>query len=425
MQNLRFLGFMTIGALVLASAYAATVRDNKVEWSSNWDEGEGRSIRHIVNGERSEFMLRDDGRKIKAEWRGDFELNATGDGVDKLDKKLEIEIETDGLDERLVYVRDGRDVEKSYYIDGEEQTQSDETDAAMADAFIRFLRASGVKADDRVEILLAQGGAGAVLTELDQIDGDHAVRRYVAALAEEADLTTDEIETLAEKLQNIDSDHDLRRALSAVLEHQTIPAELTPALLHAAQSVESDHDMRLLVEDFAERELNSDAVNIALGLFENIESDHDSRKAAEALFENDSLSGSQAARLLASAAGQIESDHDMRLILTETASRLSEDKEFADAWLAAFDSVQSDHDSRLALTEAAEEGEHANAFWIALIEKTTAIGSDHDQRLALQAIADEMGQDPSLRDAYRAAAMEIGSDHDRRLALEEIGEDAD
>jgi hypothetical protein len=421
MKSLRVLAGLTVGAFVLAASYAAAVRDNSFTWSS--DSESGRMVRHTVNGDRGEFVLRDDERLIKAEWRGDFELNDEGNGIASLDRRLEIELEQDGVEERLRFDREGRGFEKTYWKNGEEQPEGAETDAAASALFLKFLRASGLMAEERVKALINAGGVEAVLNEFDYLEGDHAVRRYAVALTEEATLSREEIATLVVELERVESDHDMRLALSALLEHQTIPADLFPALLQAAENVESDHDTRLLVEAFAENDLTGDAMDLALGLIAHIESDHDVRKAAEALLESASLTNPQAAQLLAAAANQIESDHDMRLILSETAEKILDDPAIAEAWFKGFDILESDHDRRLSISEAADLSGAEPEIWLALIDKTRAIDSDHDKRLALETISQHVMGDESLMEAYRSAAKGIDSERDRELALEAIGDE--
>lgn len=420
MENLKTLGVITVGAIVLSASYAVAVKDRGAGHSIEF--GDERSTRHSVSGDRGEFILKDDGVVIEANWRGAFDLNPLGTDIDRLERRFEITREKDGNDERVVFERKHGDIIRAYYLDGEAQPDGPDADAAITELLIAFLRASGVKAEERVAALLKQGGPEEVLDDMLLLDGDESLRRYAAALAEQAELSSDEVAALIDLLNNLESDHDLRLALSAIMEHETISPELTPALIKVASNIESDHDLRKLVEDFAARPLDDAAMELIFGLYEGIESDHDLRIAAEALLENDAVNDAAAARLLSAAADQIDSDHDLRLILAESAAMFSNDPAVTDAWLKGYFKIDSSDNQRRAITEVAEIGEHTADAWRRLIEATTAIDSSHDQRLALVAIADRIEADASLLAAYRAAAAKIESDHDRRRALEAIGE---
>ncbi len=423
MKNLKTLAAITGGAIILSIGYAIAVGDQKVDVAI--DNNDGRSIRHMVVGNRGEFILRDDDLTLEAHWRGDFVLSDDGNSIASLDHSFEIEFEIDSETKRVAFKDKNGDVKKTYYMGDEEQPEGAETDKAIANLFLQFLRVSGHKADERVAALLKTDGVTAVLDELGFLESDHALRRYSVALSEQADLSTEQITELAARLTSIESDHDLRLALDAILENETLSAEVTPALLSAASNIESDHDLRLLVEAFAERPLNDEAMGLAIDLFERIESDHDLRVAAQALLENSDLDAKHAARLLKTAANKIESDHDMRLILTEIAPMAFKEKMLSDAWIDGFHSLESSHDQRLSIVTVAEEGGHDTNTWLALITACENIESDHDRRLALQAIADEMGDSPELIAAYRTTAKSIESSSDRRRTLEAIGDDVD
>jgi len=387
MTSIRTLAFLTIGAVFISAAYALVFSNDASDHS--FDDDGGRSVRHTINGDSGEFVLKDEDRTIKADWRGDYSLNDLGTALSALDDEFEIEIKEDGLRERIEFERSGRDIEITYYLDGEEQPDGDEKDNAVAALFLKFLRASGLKSEERVSALIIKGGSASVLEELDALEGGHAMRQYAVALVEQADLSPAEIKLLTEKLDVIDSDHDLGRTLEAILEHETVTAETAPALIEAAKKIEGDHDLRQLVEAFAETPVGDDGLGLVLGLYERIESDHDLRVAAVALLENDAMTGAEAARILAAAGKQIESDHDLRLVLSESAVFFSSDGDLADAWMEAY-------------------GE---------------LDSSYDQRLALEEIAEAVEGDPDLKAAYRKAARRIDSDHDRERALEAIGEE--
>jgi len=423
MKNLKTLAAMTGGAIILSIGYAIAVNDHRSVVTV--DNDDGRSIRHMVSGDRGEFILREEGRTLEAHWRGDFELSDDGNSIASLDHSIEIELETDNDTKRVVFKDKNGDVKKIYYVDDDEQPEGAETDKTISNLFLQFLRASGHQSDKRVAALLKADGATAVLDELGFLESDHALRRYSVALSEQADLSTEQITELASRLTSIESDHDLRLALDAILENETISAEATPALINAANNIESDHDLRLLVEAFAERPLNDEAMNLAIGLFERIESDHDLRVAAQALLENSDLDAKQAAKLLRTAANEIESDHDMRLILTEIAPMYFKEKLLTDAWIDGFRSLESGHDQRLSIVTVAEEGGRGIHAWLTLITACEDIDSDHDRRLALQAIADEMDDSPELIAAYRTAAAMIENSSDRRRALEAVGDEDD
>lgn len=419
MNRLSTLGFLVVGAIVLAAVYGSAFGDRDVSASIDFDAGEG--VRHVVNGDRGEFTLRREGLTLIASWRGSFKLSDDGDDIVEIDRKLEIKREENGVEERALFERDGGAVARAYYVDGEKQDDTRETRAATRALLTAYLGASGVKAEERVAILLRKGGPAAVIAEINAVFGDHARQRYAVELVEQADLSPAELRELLTALKTVEGDHDLRQALTAVLEHETVGPEEMPIFLETAARIESDYDIRRLIEAVADTPLNSDAMALAIGLFEKLESDHDLRRAAEALLEQSDLAPANIARLLSVAADQIESDHDMRLLLADTAPMLARGDDVAAAWLKGFRALESGHDGRLALTEAANHSGLSDAVWLELINASASISSDHDRRLALEAFAGRAKGDPALRAAYEASARGISSESDRNRALALLG----
>ncbi|MEM8770147.1 MAG: hypothetical protein AAGD92_00735 [Pseudomonadota bacterium] len=376
--------FVSGAAIALSLTYAVVFGGSQSTISVG---AGGDSISHSVRGDSGEFSLRDDGLSIKAEWRGDFDLDEKGGAIASVDNSLDIEINDNGREERLLLEKDGRDVATRYWLNDEEKTLNPDTQDRISALTLRFLRASGIKAEERVEALVSTSGASSVLEEIDQLTGGHAIRRYAVLLNKNASLSEDQIMTLAEKLQRIDSDHDLSLALQSILERQTVTAETVKPLIAAATKISSDHDKRRLVSVFADTALDETGAGMALDLYETIDSDHDLRVAAESLLENEALNAEYAARLLVIAAERIESDYDLRNVLEASAARIT-DKNIADAWFAALEKVDSEHEVRIALEE----------------------------------IADRIGDNAELKQRARAVAEAISSDYEREQALEALEE---
>ncbi|MEM9495735.1 MAG: hypothetical protein AAGA09_07000 [Pseudomonadota bacterium] len=420
MNNIRTLAAMTVGAILLSVFFAVALNDTTRE--VDIDGGEERSVQHVESGDEGEFILKDEGRFLKAKWRGPFKVSASGADIEKLERYLEIFLKKDGVERRAVFKRDDEDeISRRLYVDNEKQPVSAETDEEIAVLLKGFLRASGMNAKERVAALVRIGGADAVLEEIALLEGDHALRRYVMALTKTADLDAEQIDALIGYASAIEGDHELSRSLQAILQYEDVPASLTPALLTAAASIDSSHDLRKLVEAIAKRPLDNETTDLALDMFRRIDSDHDLRQAALALLDNDALMEEGAPRILAAAARAIDSDHDMRTLLEITAPDFTKNASFRDAWLDGLGSIDSDYDKRVSIERVVSAGGVARAEdWRALIDATEDIDGSYDKRLALVAIAEKFDAAPELLVAYRDAAEGIDSDFDRENALEAL-----
>lgn len=393
-KSVRGLAALALGAFALSAIYAVAFsgggddREGRVE-RERGDDREDRNdhIRQTVRGDAGDFSLRDDDLSLTAMWRGDYALDETGAGIASVEDELVIKLEDEAGTRKVVFAREGERTATSYYVDGEQAPAGPETDENVRKLLVRFFRASGLRADERIDALYAEGGARAVIDEISMLEGDHAIRRYATALAETKPLTAGETAALIETLSAIDSDHDLSLALEAALRNGEIDEAGIAALSSAAARIDGDYEKRRLVQALAEggRAASLDA---ALAIFGEIASDHDLRIAAEELFDEKTLGPDRAGAVLEAAGAGIDSDHDLRRVLEAGGAMVGGPGALADAWFDAYAGLQS----------------------------------DHDRRLALAAIADAANGDAALARRYREAAGAIASDHDRGRALDLLGE---
>ena len=419
MQSLRFLGFIAGGAFFVAVAYGAIVGDTSVDL--DFDEEGGEHGRHSITGDRAEFVLSNDDKSVRAKWRGSFDLSDDGNMIAGVDRSMVIEIEKNGVVEKVEFWPKDDGVKRKLWRDGNEVEGGAETDAAIERVVLEFLRTSGDKAEERVAIILDDGGANAVIDEIAQLTGDDATRRYVKALVEQGALEPGDLAALMAPVAEIEGDHDLRHTISAIVETQNLTPEIAETLLSLANEIESDHDLRKLVEVFAETKMDESSLNLALDLLQQIDSDHDLRKSIEALLENDGLTALQKSQIITAAGERIQSDHDIHVVLDEVADHLNNDL-IADAWFESLSRISSDNDKRKVISNAAQTGRLSGKLWSRLIESVGQISSDHDKRMALETIAEHMPNGAAYHRAYRDVAAEITSESDREEALAALGE---
>lgn len=415
MQNLRTLAFIATGAFVIAAVYAGAVGDKGVD--IDFETEDGRAVTHVTEGERGEFRFQDDDVSLEAHWRGDFTLTPTGDDITDLDSKLSIELKENTESEKAVFEHHRDGVRKRYFRNGEEKSKEDVVNEGASRLFVRFLRVSGLEAEERVGALLDSGGTTEVVSEISSLESDLAIRRYVLALSEQRSLSSSELTQLAQSLKGIKGDQDLRLALGGLLDDQTADAQSMTLLLEAAQTMESSHDIRKLLESAAASgSIEDAALRTGLQLYARIEGDHDLRKAAEALLESDGLMSQQKSLVLLAAVQRIEGNRDVRVLLEETATELSDSAELTAAWLDGFNSLESARDQRLSIEKAASLDQEPQ-LWRELIERTERIDDDRERRQALEAIAGAITGTPNLTENYRQAAAAIDDERERERAL--------
>ena len=418
MKNLRMLGALAGGAILIAGAYGAMV--GNIEADISFDSDEDYSTRHSVEGGKAEFYLKDGEQIIKAKWRDNFGLDDTAMRITTVDRKLTIEVKENDTLKKVIFKNNDDDLERSFYINDKQQSQTRVTDDEIDALTLTFLRASGLKAEDRVNALLTQGGASSVIKELPILGSEQALISYIKALSETTQLQPSEIDSLANALSAVESDHHLRHSIEVVLENQTITSQTAPSLIKLADSIENDHDIRKLVEVFAERPLNAESYNIVIDLMDRIEGGHDLRKSIEAIFNNENLTDSAKERILHESLPRLEDDHQLYLVLALTAKNFIPTEKYADGWFTAYSRLSSSHDHRRALSELITENELEDEIWHRAINAVSEISSDHDQRIILEEIAELAPRNDRIVKAYLDVANDISADRDRKVAIAAI-----
>lgn len=403
------------GLSVLAAGAFALIAPKFIEAD---DDGEGVHIINIGDGENGSFHLKDEGLNVSAEWKGEFSLAADGRSLTALKGTLEVSSKEKGVTRKAVFSAKDGTISATATVDDDEE-EGAEAQRIAGDLLQLFARSSSVGAGDRVKAMLAAGGKKAVLDEIAQLVGSHAVGGYVEALAAATPLAHEDIKLLTARVSKLDSDYAKRSAVAALLSTQELDDASVADIISVAKTIEGDHELRLIIEEFAEKPLNDSNFDIAASLIGEIEGDHEIRLAVAAMLENEGQSDANVARILNIAAKSIDGDYELRLAIEAAEARLS-GPEAGAAALEAIAGIEGSHDRRLAIEEFAGAIEGPSPHWIPLIASVAAIDSDHDRRLAIEAIRSEAPETDEIRAALRKAAETIASEHERRLALEAL-----
>lgn len=379
---MRSLLFFTGVAIAASLVYAVFLGNRSSEFRV---EADGDEVRQTIRGDASEFTMRRGDTRVKAEWRGGFKLAKDANTIAFVDDRVFIEVEEDGIKQSVELAKDGRTLKRRYLRDGEEQEPGDETDAQIDAVILTFLRASAANAKKRVALLNDAGGTDTAIAELDALSGDHALRRYIEAISKLPDLSTDQINQLADQALRIDSARDRAAVIEALFQLPDINADAKSKLLTTAKDMDSDYDKRRLVAALATHLKSDEAIALNIELIGSIDGDYDLRAASEALLEGGSLNDTHVARLITLAADNLGGGHDLRRLLEATTDRLAS-PEVADAWIAALEELDSSYDTRNAIEAAATANPDNEALRQRLRIVAGSIESNFDREKALAAV---------------------------------------
>ncbi len=365
-----------------------------------------------------DLSIKEQGYSMEVQGTGDFSLNDDEtDVVDMAENARLVLEEGNGKTRKIRYESDGDAIERSYWVDGKRAELDADASEWLAEALPRLMRESGVKAEQRVDRLLRQGGADRVLDEIELVNGSYTVRVYTARLVRKADLDDLQYDRLLDAIERIDGDYDSRTALTDVAEYEALDDERTNRLLDIAENIESDYELRTFVEHLV---TNTDVERIATGqlieVISSIDSDYEMRTAFATMLENSEIPVDSLPELILVSSHEIDSDYDLSALLQSLAGRVTSHADSALAYIGATMEIESDYDRREALAAFADQADANTAGWTEAIMVTATIDSEHERAETLIRIARRMPATEEILQLYRRVSETLG-EHDRERAL--------
>lgn len=403
------------GAIALPGLAITSVASDA--FASSLFDGMLHGSRHVsFNGRDTwEYSNAVKGERLKVLVSGDVTFAPDDSGIVAMADGAEFELfeKSGGVRRSLEVENVAGKLEHRYELDGKAHAFDAEARAWLARTLPHVMRETGMQAETRGKRLLAAGGPGALMAEIERIENDYARGRYLAVLFAEGKLDDAQLDRALAIAGKIGSDYELRRALEGGLAGRTLSPAHQAKLLGAAAGISSDYEQaELLLVLAASQPLEGPVLAAWRTVLDGIGSDYEQRRVLEALVEN----GSPAALSLAleSAAG-IGSDYEARQLLAAAAPATRRDAATLAGYLRVVDGIGSDYEQRQALQHLLDAGPVDRAIAEGMLASLAGMGSGYETGQALQALAAVMPADPALIERYRAVARRLG-DHDRGQA---------
>ena len=174
-------------------------------------DGPWQSVSNRVHRDTREVKWSRRGCRIEMRIDGDIAFSEDMSAITRVARGGAVRIEQRGAvrrELRLATRRDGR-LGVSYKVDGRGRAFDSAGRAWMGEMLEMLLRNTGINAEQRVALLLRQGGHDAVLAELPRLAGDRVQRWYLAELMTQAQLNgAAYAATMRAATENIRSDHE-------------------------------------------------------------------------------------------------------------------------------------------------------------------------------------------------------------------------
>lgn len=243
----------------------------------------------------------------------------------------------------------GGAIEREYQVNGRVRPAAEGAEWFRG-VVLDIVRQSGYGAERRVARIRRQGGASAVLDELQHIRSDYVRQRYLEILIAEDGMTTDEIgRSVRFASDNIGSDYSKGLVLRAAVVRRGEDRAVAEAVTRGAATIGSDYEranVLLAALERAEPDVPATRESFFRAL-DGVGSDYERGRVLRTLAGRDALGGETVRAILRSAA-RIGSDHEKAMVLLAVATQPERLRD--DASRAAFDlalkSIGSDYEYR-------------------------------------------------------------------------------
>lgn len=368
----------------------------------------------LTQEERNTTSMRwsDDSRDFRINMRGDITFSPDEQSVATMSPNGFLSIdEAKGWSHRRLEIRPGPSgaPEVKYFLDGREKQFDGVGQAWAASTYLFLLRETGIDAEARVGRILARHGAVGVLEETDLIHSDHVKQIYLTQLMDQAELTPNELERVADSARKISSDNDKAEFLLAH-QREFTTADLRTSYFRAVNSISSDNDRRRVLTGMLETDGQSPETARLVGLSaKGMSSDNDK---AEVLLSIPNTAGDTHCALL-KAARTIQSDNDKARVLRE--SSYIDSAQCRDAYFAVVNLIQSDNDRSNVLQNLLGQPTHELETYRQIANSARTMNSDNDKANVLVLLGLQYAESP-----FFDAVNSIQSANDRQRVLEAV-----
>ena len=344
----------------------------------------GASTSHWMRGEDDDYQVRitmDDCR-LEVEIAGDIVFNESETDIVDISRRGYFETEErEGRSRRRIVIEPGGggDLERRWFVDGDERAYDSEATAWLRDMIPLLFRRVGLQAEERAGRILDREGVDGVLQEISQIPSDYVARKYYQVLLTDGDLDATQLRSIVRQAGGeLESDYELAQLLVEVAENHPVDESVMVVYVEAAGSLESDYEQRRVLDAILSRQdLSQDVADAMLQL-----------------------------------ATELESDYELAELLIAILHRHPIDEALTREFFDAVHTLDSDYEHRRVLSVALQEGAPNQQVLDLSLESAANLDSDYERAELLLEVAELYPVGQSLPSSYLAAARSLDSDYE-------------
>ena len=391
--------------------------------------------------------------KISIKWSGAFRISDDEKDIAWVEDGASVSISDGILIASKVELR-GRDgkVERTFTKNGFRREYEPEGRLFLAAAVDKLIRHSGAFAQERVARFLKQGGAEAVLKEMDRLGESSYVRRvYYTELVKQSELTEPLVDRILQRVstdltsnydkselltmmtrqpatteahrvgiaraaKSISGNYDKARTLTAVMAARPITPAVATAVLDSAASISSNYERSQVLTEVAEGGGLTPATSAAfMGLVRSMRSSYEQRAVLTAAIGKGQLTDALAIDTI-NAAGSIAGAYELAGTLITVIERGGLTDASADAFFAAASNLRGAYELTRVMKRVVEQAPSERMIE-GVLKTAPRIASNHDRANLLEAVAARAKVQGNARELYLAATRGMSSyDENRALA---------
>jgi len=362
----------------------------------------------VIHGRMSHESSNQQGR-FAFKLNGDLDFTDAEDDVARINGKAVFRETRDGHTREMRFESgSGGSVARTYQFDGHEHVVDADAKRWLAGAITATIRDTGVNADKRCKRLFKNGGADAVLAEIDKIDSDYARRLYIITLAGLTPLDATAQMHLLTDVKAMKADFERRTAYVEIIDKQNLNAATMSTLLAGVAAMQADFEKRATLVELAPRLIVDDGVRQGwMTAMKSMQADFEERTVVVELVKN-SNPVIHTDWALASANG-INSAFERRTALVAIADTMQRpDSAQVQAFVKSCKRIDTDFERRTVLVALLDKATLDKAGYAAVLDATDGMSASSEIRAVLVAIARKMPPDSDLAARYRQVAQRLG-----------------
>jgi F0F1-type ATP synthase delta subunit len=344
-------------------------------------------------------------------WRikGNLVLTDALDDVARVSKRAVVEESSGGIKRRMLFVADANGgVARSYFLNNKSAAIDADAKQWLARVISQMVREGAFQNEKRVAHLLKNGGADAVIAEIEQIKSGYSRKTYTQNLLAQTALSEPQFDRVLKTLRPKDSAFETRETLVALIGKRTLNAAQQTSVLESVAAMNGAFEQRGVMSALAPTLLPAPSVAAAWrAAIAKMDSDFEVRTVIEELMK--SPNGAQHVMLSLQSAEALKGNFERMSALNATLAHMRKpDAAQLAAYLAIVNKIDGAFERQNVLVDLVNRAALDKAGYAAVLQSTEGMRGDFEIKNVLSAVAKKIPADGELVSRYRKIARNLG-----------------